>query len=55
LPTPLGLFSTFHVSSLSSSNATDLAFHRYYPHAFEKAKNIEGYVAFYKNKVDLKE
>ncbi|GAA6043735.1 hypothetical protein JCM8097_000500 [Rhodosporidiobolus ruineniae] len=27
----------------------------YYPNAFEKAKNIENYVAFYKNKVDVKE
>ncbi|GAA5836895.1 hypothetical protein JCM11251_005816 [Rhodosporidiobolus azoricus] len=26
----------------------------YYPSAKDKAKNIEGYVAFYKNKVDVK-
>lgn len=25
----------------------------YYPQAYEKAKDIEGYVAFYKNKVDI--
>ncbi|GAA5989114.1 hypothetical protein JCM11641_007601 [Rhodosporidiobolus odoratus] len=27
----------------------------YYPDAKQKAKNIEGYVAFYKNKVQVKE
>ncbi|GAA6021866.1 hypothetical protein JCM10207_004523 [Rhodosporidiobolus poonsookiae] len=27
----------------------------YYPEAFEKAKNIENYVAFYKNKVQVVE
>ncbi|GAA6008212.1 DUF427 domain-containing protein [Rhodotorula paludigena] len=27
----------------------------YYPQAYEKAKDIEGYVAFYKNKVDIVE
>ncbi|KAJ7069959.1 DUF427-domain-containing protein [Mycena amicta] len=41
--------ASYYNANVDSNVVKDVAW--YYPEASEKAKNIEGYVAFYKNKV----
>ncbi|KAK7014092.1 hypothetical protein VNI00_019414 [Paramarasmius palmivorus] len=41
--------ASYYDASVDGNTVKDIAW--YYPSTFEKAKHIEGYVAFYKNKV----
>ncbi|KAJ7175461.1 DUF427-domain-containing protein [Mycena filopes] len=41
--------ASYYNANIDGTSIKDVAW--YYPEALEKAKNIEGYVAFYKNKV----
>ncbi|KAK7056647.1 hypothetical protein VNI00_002364 [Paramarasmius palmivorus] len=41
--------ASYYDASIDGNTVKDIAW--YYPSTFEKAKHIEGYVAFYKNKV----
>ncbi|KAJ7163318.1 DUF427-domain-containing protein [Mycena filopes] len=41
--------ASYYNANIDGTSVKDVAW--YYPEALEKAKNIEGYVAFYKNKV----
>ncbi|ESK85008.1 uncharacterized protein Moror_15746 [Moniliophthora roreri MCA 2997] len=41
--------ASYYDAKVDGKTVKDIAW--YYPQTFEKAKNIEGYVAFYKNKV----
>ncbi|KAJ7164648.1 DUF427-domain-containing protein [Mycena crocata] len=41
--------AAYYNANVDGKSVPDIAW--YYPATYEKAKNIEGYVAFYKNKV----
>ncbi|KAJ8080829.1 hypothetical protein PM082_017664 [Marasmius tenuissimus] len=43
--------ASYYDAKVGETTVKDAAW--YYPSTFEKAKNIEGYVAFYKNKVTI--
>lgn len=43
--------ASYYNASIDGTSVKDIAW--YYPAAYEKAKHIEGYVAFYKNKVTI--
>jgi uncharacterized protein (DUF427 family) len=43
--------ASYYNLSANGKEVKDVAW--YYPSAYDKAKNIEGYVAFYKNKVQI--
>ncbi|KIV92999.1 hypothetical protein PV10_04247 [Exophiala mesophila] len=43
--------SYYNITVPGGNTVKDAAW--YYPHAFEKAKHIQDYVAFYKSKVDV--
>lgn len=43
--------ASYYDVTVDGDTVVDVAW--YYPRASEKAKNIEGYVAFYKNKVKI--
>ncbi|KAJ7505500.1 DUF427-domain-containing protein [Mycena galericulata] len=43
--------ASYYNATVDGKEVKDIAW--YYPEASEKAKNIQGYVAFYKNKVTI--
>ncbi|KAJ7043907.1 DUF427-domain-containing protein [Mycena alexandri] len=43
--------ASYYNANVDGNSVKDVAW--YYPNALDKAKNIEGYVAFYKNKVTI--
>ncbi|KAJ7855929.1 DUF427-domain-containing protein [Mycena olivaceomarginata] len=43
--------ASYYNATVGDNTVKDIAW--YYPSTFEKAKNIEGYVAFYKNKATI--
>ncbi|KAF8208729.1 DUF427-domain-containing protein [Mycena galopus ATCC 62051] len=43
--------ASYYNATIDGKTINDIAW--YYPSASQKAKNIEGYVAFYKNKVTI--
>ncbi|KAG7442992.1 DUF427-domain-containing protein [Guyanagaster necrorhizus] len=43
--------ASYYNASVDGKEVSDIAW--YYPHPSEKAKSIAGYVAFYKNKVNI--
>ncbi|KAK7048194.1 DUF427-domain-containing protein [Favolaschia claudopus] len=43
--------ASYYNANVGGKDIKDIAW--YYPSAYDKAKNIEGYVAFYKNKVTI--
>ncbi|BGP29578.1 hypothetical protein JCM10296v2_001317 [Rhodotorula toruloides] len=43
--------ASYYNADVNGKKVSDVAW--YYPQAKEKAKDIEGYVAFYKNKVEI--
>ncbi|KAF8895159.1 DUF427-domain-containing protein [Infundibulicybe gibba] len=45
--------ASYYNASVDGKSVNDVAW--YYPKTFDKAKNIEGYVAFYKNKVHIQD
>jgi len=46
-----GVASYYNATVGKDPTVKDIAW--YYPNTYEKAKNIKGYVAFYKNKVSI--